>query len=465
MQQSAAGLRRWLPHLTIPRDLFERVGWTTAGHVTAQAVRLLSSLILTRLLAPELFGIMILLTSLRSGMEMFTDIGIGQNVVASRNAFDRDFISTAWTLQIIRGVFLAIAAIILLPSLSAFYDNAELDEILPFVSLFFIFTGFQSIALPLAVKALKTKTTAFYDVAVAVIGGAAIIGTVFLVPTIWGLLAGNLIAALIAATLSYTINPAIRHRLYLKLTYVHEIIGLGKWIFLMSIIYFLANNFDRLMLGKYISFAALGLYGLARSLGDVFSQLGSKIGSSIIFPSVAAAEVRGSALRAKLSGRRRQFLALTLVPVAGLIATSDFIIALLYDSRYQGAAALLPWVGLAVWFGTLSTLNENVMMGLREPAFIAAANGAKLAMLVIGLPFSVIHFDVIGAAMAAFAADFARYVTLAIAQYRQRVGFMLQDVTATVAMLVGVVVIRSIADFLGLTGSLPELLSTSLPLS
>lgn len=463
MQKSAAGLRRWLPPSIVPGELIQRVGWTTAGHIGTQVIRFATSLVLTRLLAPELFGIMILLMSLRIAMEMFTDIGIGQNVVASRNADDPAFRNTAWTLQVLRGLTLAVAAFFLLPLLSRFYDEAQLAEILPYLSIFFILTGFQSIGLPLAVRSLSTRATALYEVKGATLGAAIIIGFAYLAPNIWGLLVGNLISTLSNTLLSYSLNRGHKHRLFFNRIYVYEIIGLGKWIFLMSVIYFLANNFDRLVLAKYVSFASLGLYGLAQSLGNVFGQFSTKIGAFIIFPSVAAAEVSGSALRDKLRRRRQQFLALTLLPIAGLIATSDLIIEILYDPRYLGAAKVLPWVGLATWVATLSTLNENVLLGLRKPAYLAAANGAKLCFLVVGLPYGVIQYGIIGAAIAALGAETARYVTLSVGQYQQRIGFALQDLAATALLIVLVVVIRSATYVIGLTGSLASLAALSLP--
>ncbi len=73
-------------------------------------VRLATSVVLTRLLAPELFGIMVIFNSLKAGIELLTDVGIGQSIIYNRNAEDPDFYNTAWTLAAIRGVILWVLA-------------------------------------------------------------------------------------------------------------------------------------------------------------------------------------------------------------------------------------------------------------------------------------------------------------------------------------------------------------------
>jgi O-antigen/teichoic acid export membrane protein len=280
-----------------------------------------------------------------------------------------------------------------------------------------------------------------------------------ILPNVWGLVVGNLLASLASSLISYLLTRNVRHRLRLDKQYVREILVFGKWIFLSSIIYFLATNFDRLMLAKYVSFAVLGIYSVARSLGDVLGQFAGKIGYAIIFPGVASSNWRGRALRSRLAHRRMQFLTGVVFAIAGLIAFSDVIISVLYDDRYLGAARVLPLVALAIWFGVLSTLNENVLLGLGKPMYGAAANVAKLVVLVVLLPLGALDFGILGAAWAAVAAEVARVGCLTLCAYKEKVGFGRQDAVATALMLLSVGVIRIFSYELGMTGSPAELAS------
>ena len=79
---------------------------TMGGFVASQALRLASNLVLTRLLFPEAFGLMALVTVFVMALVMLSDIGTGPAIMGSRRGDDPAFLDTAWTIQILRGAIL-----------------------------------------------------------------------------------------------------------------------------------------------------------------------------------------------------------------------------------------------------------------------------------------------------------------------------------------------------------------------
>ena len=69
----------------LSRSVTERLGWTTGSYAVAQAFRLVNNVVLARLLAPELFGIMLIFNILRTGVELLSEIGIGHNIISNKN--------------------------------------------------------------------------------------------------------------------------------------------------------------------------------------------------------------------------------------------------------------------------------------------------------------------------------------------------------------------------------------------
>ena len=94
--------------------------WTTAGFGCGQVLRLAGNLILTRLLVPELFGLMTLAQTAITGLSMFSDIGTSANVVRHPRGEDPKFLNTAWTLQVIRGFWLWLGMALLAVPLARF---------------------------------------------------------------------------------------------------------------------------------------------------------------------------------------------------------------------------------------------------------------------------------------------------------------------------------------------------------
>ena len=81
--------------------------WTTIGYVAAQVLRTVATLVLARhFLGPEPFGLVGLVGVFIAGLAMFSELGIAANVVQHARGDDSDFLNTAFTIQVGRGVFL-----------------------------------------------------------------------------------------------------------------------------------------------------------------------------------------------------------------------------------------------------------------------------------------------------------------------------------------------------------------------
>src|SRR5947207_1772677 len=87
--------------------------WTLASFGIRQAIRFGTNLVMTRLLVPEMFGVMAIATTVMIGLAMFSDVGLKQNVIHSRRGNEEAFLNTIWVIQIGRGLTLWVAAIVL----------------------------------------------------------------------------------------------------------------------------------------------------------------------------------------------------------------------------------------------------------------------------------------------------------------------------------------------------------------
>lgn len=445
MRKTPLSMARVVSGLHVPRGLLKQTAWTTAGHGLTQVIRFVSTIVLTRLLAPELFGIMVLLISLRVGIELFSDLGIGSGMIASKRTREEVFYNTAWTMQLLRGVLLGVLVLALLPLLRSIYDDAGLQEVLPALSVFLIVAGMHSMGPTIAVKELETRRIAIYDTFCAFIQATLTIGVVLVSPTIWGLVSGQIAGALFGAAASYLVIPGIRYRPMLDKQAFFELFSFGKWIFLSSIVFFLSSYMDRLLLGKFVAMAMLGIYGVARSLGDVFAQFGTRMANTIVFPKVAAAGVRGDDLRHRIEKRRLQFLVLVLTGLAALIALAEPLIDFMYDPRYFGAATVLPWIALATWLGILNALKDSFALGVGKPQLGTAGNLAKLFGLIALLPFAIAKAGIVGAAVASVTAEMLRYAVLSLGLLRARLSFVRQDLLASALLLALAFVLHELA--------------------
>ena len=85
--------------------------WSLAGYGFNQALRFGSNLLMTRLLVPEMFGVMTIAYVVMTGLAMFSDLGLRPSVVQSKRGSDPVFLNTAWATQILRGLLLGVLAL------------------------------------------------------------------------------------------------------------------------------------------------------------------------------------------------------------------------------------------------------------------------------------------------------------------------------------------------------------------
>jgi len=80
--------------------------WSLAGFGLNYLIRFGSNLLMTRLLMPEMFGLMSIATTVMIGLTMFSDVGLKQFIVQHSRGNESAYLNTAWIVQILRGVLL-----------------------------------------------------------------------------------------------------------------------------------------------------------------------------------------------------------------------------------------------------------------------------------------------------------------------------------------------------------------------
>jgi O-antigen/teichoic acid export membrane protein len=419
--------------MTFPTKLlFSGTVWTVGAYIVGTALRTGTNIVLAHLLAPEIFGTMLIVYTLRMGIELISDIGVGQNVIYNENAENPDFYNTAWTLQLVRSLVLWLIFMAAATPIAYFYNSPILASVVPITAFSIVLAGLTSIGKSLLQKRMKLATLNLFDILTGFINSVATVLFAYLDPTIWALVFGGVFTSAVSTIGSYFLLSDIKQRLYVSRHFAEQILSFGKWIFASSIVFFLSMYVDRLYLGRVVPIELLGVYGIARSISDLTGNLTMRLGNVVLFPFVAShAQTPRDQLHMQLSPLRAKFLFLAAVGFALFVSTADFAIQILYDQRYQAAGWILPLLILGSWFSFLAYINESIILGLGKPSYGAAANGTKLAFLAVGLPVMVNFFGLLGGVVVVALADLTRYIPILIGQRREKFSFGRQDLLLT----------------------------------
>jgi O-antigen/teichoic acid export membrane protein len=432
--------------------------WTAGAFGISQLLRIVSSIVLARLLAPQLFGIMLIVYSMMTAIELFSDVGIGQNIVYSKNSEHPDFYNTAWTLQLLRGILLWLVCCSAALPLAHFYVAPILIFVIPVAGFATVLTGITSISPFLLRKRMQFSKLNAFEVITGSIGTALQIAFACLSPTIWALVFGFLTVDALRTVGSYFLLPDLRLRFFISRKYVREILTFGKWIFVGSIVYFLSMNFDRLYLAKIVPLELFGVYGIARNISELLYSLIMRLGNMVVFPFIAShSHMPRAELRKQLVSIRFKFCLIASLGCSISAATADLMIRILYDQRYHAAGWMLPLLVTGLWFSTICSLNESALVGFGRPAYSAVANALKFTWLLVGLPLAFTKFGFLGAIVVVAASDLCRYPVLIVGQWREKFSFGVQDLVLTLFTLSLIGLLETLRWKLGLGSSFHDL--------
>lgn len=410
--------------------------WTAIRFAGEYGLRLASNLILSRLLVPEAFGLMALVWVVMTGLAMFSDVGITAIVVQSRRGDEPSFLNTVWTLQVIRGALLTGFAALLAIPMAHFYDIPELRELIWVASFTAFISGFNSIAMVRLQRHLQIKKVAMIEVSGQLWANVATITLGLLYPSVWALVFGGLLGSLGRMVLTHAMNPDHRCRFAWDRSAISDLLDFGKWVFLSTILFFLAGQSDRLIFGQLFSVANLGVFSFAMIFATIPTQVVWRIGSAVVFPALSRRRESETGLVPIYRRARIPLLVLGVLPVAFLLSSAPQLIEVLYDPRYIDAGWMLQILAIATWFQIPQSSSASVLLALGIPRWIAIANGAKFAALIICLPLGYLGFGDAGAIAGLAGAEVFRYLTLAIAIRTLKLPIFLVDIAMTALVAV-----------------------------
>jgi O-antigen/teichoic acid export membrane protein len=214
--------------------------WVGLSTVVSAGISFLRSIILARMLMPEVFGLMAVCSMVIQGIEIFTETGFTAALIHRQQRFEeaRD---TAFTMLVVRGVGLAISAIALAPWVAAFYDQAVLSSMVSLIGMSFILIGFRNINTIALQKELNFKRLILVEQLNGVSNLIIAVALVYWLRDVWALVYAQLVSAVISVWLSYALVPG-RPRFRFDPVIARELFAYGKFMTGLAAVVFVANQ-------------------------------------------------------------------------------------------------------------------------------------------------------------------------------------------------------------------------------
>lgn len=433
------------------RDLALRgAAWTVTGFGGAQVLRFAFNLVLTHLLFPELFGLMALVFTILTGINLFCELGTGAMVVSHPRGADLEFLNTVWTVQLLRGCGLTILCFLIAAPVASFYGDYRLHLLIPLIGLTSAIAGFNATTLLVVRRQMRVKQFVFLEFGTQALSGAVMVLWAWISPGIAAIVAGSFASAVIRLVWGHLLTPRTPHRLALDREALQVLFTFGRWLWLAAILGYLASQIDRLILGKLLTLQVLGIYGIALAISELPRALLSALSSNVVFPAYSRwAGLPRNEFRARIRRSRWPLLAGAGIVVLSLAVGGDIIVKCLYDPRYAPAGWMLPLLAIGIWPSALYQTIEGALVAVGQPRYGAFANLCKVIFTGVGIPLAFLWGGTLGAVVVVALNDLPACGPIGYGLWRERVSNFEQDLKATALLLLALTLLVLMRWLLG----------------
>jgi O-antigen/teichoic acid export membrane protein len=384
---------------TLSKAVWKGSAITLIGQGVGSVIRFGSNLIITRLLLPEHFGLMALVSTFLLGVGLFSDTGVGPNIIQNPRGEEPSFFNTAWTVQSIRGVLLWVVVCLLAWPLSRVYHQPQLLRLLPVAGLMALFGGLESTRTTILNRRLSFLPITLLGLATQAVNVGVMIGLALVWRSVWVLVLSSLLATLARTILSHTILRGSRNHFAWDPAAGRSLFEFGRWIFVSTALTFLATQSDRLILGKLVSVAQLGFYSIAAGLAAVPLQIVQGLGGLVFFPVVAAAMRQTDHDPTSIRTKRINLL-LTMAPLMALgVALSPALVRLMYRPNFHPVGILASYLCIGTWLSMVSTSYTIVLLAGARPKYMSLGQLVKVILLVGPAWIAATRFGAAGVAV------------------------------------------------------------------
>lgn len=333
--------------------------WSAADAFLGQGVMFIVGIVLARLLSPEVYGLVGIVTIFTTVMLGIVYSGFSSSLIRKQKVTDEDYCTLFFfnlAISLLMYALLFIAA----PYIAKFFERPQLVSLVRVMGLLLIIQALSIVQMTRLSRSIDFKTKTKASLIASVISGVVGIGMAFSGFGVWSLVGQQLTRQLL-----YTICLWFFNRWWPKLIFSIESLkymwGFGWKILLSGLIERLWSELKKVVVSKYYSPATLGQYTKSNEFSSLFSSNLTNVIQRVTYP--ALAQVQDD--KTRMVGAYRRVIKTTMFTTAvcmfALGAVSEPLIYCLIGPQWLIAATFLPLICIYRSLYPLQAINLNML--------------------------------------------------------------------------------------------------------
>lgn len=342
--------------------VFSNVIWRFAERVGAQGVKLIVELLLARLLLPDDYGVIAIVTVIINLLNVFVDSGLGNALIQKKDADELDFSSVFW-FNVLCCLILYAITYCFAPYIAKFFNRSELTLIIRVLTIQIIISGVKNVQQAYVARNLQFKKFFFATLGGTI--GAAFFGILLAYKGlgVWALVTQQLLNAALDTMILWRIVKW-RPRREFSLSRLAGLLSFGWKLLVSSLVETLYIEIRQIVIGKKYSSSDLAYYNKGQQfpmfiVGNVCTSI-----DSVIMPAMSTVQDDKERLKS-MTRRAIKTNIYVIAPIMmGLFAIATPLIRLLLTEKWIDCVPYMRILCITYMFYPIHTANLNAIKAM-----------------------------------------------------------------------------------------------------
>lgn len=353
---------------------FERCG--------AQGVSFVIQIVLARILAPDVYGTIALITVFTTILQVFVDSGMGNALIQKKNADNLDF-SSVFYFNIVVCIILYMCMFFAAPLIAVFYENNELVPVIRILSLTLVISGVKNVQQAYVSRTMQFKKFFFSTLAGTI--GAAIIGIALAYNGfgVWALVAQQIFNATLD-TIVLWITVKWRPEKKFSLKRLKGLFSYGWKLLASSLLNQIYSEITTLIIGKVYTTTDLAQYNRGNTFPMfIINNVNSSI-DSVLLPTMSKEQDNVGIVK-NMTRRAIKTSTYVIAPLMmGLAFVGEPLVSLILTDKWLPCVPFMRVFCITYMFYPIHTANLNAIKALgRSDLYLKLEIIKKIAGIVV----------------------------------------------------------------------------------
>lgn len=344
---------------SLKKKTVKGVSWSAVDNVTQYGVQFIVSIVLARLLSPDDYGLIGLITIFTAVCNTIINGGFTTALIRKNDATEDDY-NTAFIVNICMSILLYMVIYLCSPLIANFFNRQELISLTRVSSLSMIIGALAIVQRVRLTKKIDFKTLAKITLVNSTCSG--IIGIVMAITGfgVWALVAQGLSSRLIRTVLLWFNNKWIPKFRFSKNSF-HELFGFGWKMMASNLLDTIWKELYQVIVGKFYSPATLGQYTRAKGFAKLFSSNITSVIQRVTYPVLSSIQDDQTRM---ISAYRRIIKTTMFITANGMFflgAISSPLLYCLIGPKWNEASTYLPLICISGSLYPLHAINLNML--------------------------------------------------------------------------------------------------------